>query len=438
MTGDSPQLHRVVIREATQWLAAAALVAVSVTVTAGLSAPNAAAATPRQVGVAPNVPRGAVRTGAPDGGTQLRLDVELAPRDPAGLATFVNAVSDPKSVQYKHYLAKGQFAPVFGPSQATIDSVTGALRAEGLSAGAPSPDGLTIPVTTTFAKASAAFGTAFTNYHLRDGRTAFANDTAPSLPGSVVGAVQGIVGLDSLVQAKPEYSAPHAKPTTSHGVGSNRPAVKSNSATPQMCGAPSDYWAQQTPPLFDTTGYWESGSLSQPQAYNTAPLYNKYGDTGQNVTVGLFELENYDSTDLVNYEQCFGLNVPVYNVTVDGGPAKAPDPLNGVGLESNLDMDVVAGMAPGATVLVYQGPDHTSASPNNVLDVYQRMETDDSAQVLSTSWGQCSDGLSPAFIAAEGNVFAAAAAQGQSVLSASGDEGSTDCYGEGMAARTPR
>ncbi len=51
----------------------------------------------------------------------------------------------------------------------------------------------------------------------------------------------------------------------------------------------------------------------------------------------------------------------------------------------------------------------------------------DRDQVISTSWGVCEAAITSAFAQAEQNVFAEAAAQGQTVLAAAGDTGSTGC-----------
>ncbi len=48
--------------------------------------------------------------------------------------------------------------------------------------------------------------------------------------------------------------------------------------------------------------------------------------------------------------------------------------------------------------------------------------------MLSTSWGICEPEISPAQQAAETTLFEQAAAQGQTVVAASGDSGSSDCY----------
>lgn len=407
---------------ARSWPAAAAMIAVAALLPLGATAADAS--TPQQIGSAPVLPHGATRTGTPDGGQRLNLDIELAPRNQAALDAFVHGVSDPHSVRYKHYLPKGRFAALFGPSQATIGALSDALRAEGMRPGHVSPDGLSIPVTTTVAQASAVLGTGFADYRVRSGRTAFANTTAPHLPASVAGAVTGITGLNNLVDERSAITDPHHLGTAP--AIARRTAVRPQSQGDSMCSNVRG-WLDDSLRYQETRNYWEPGSLSQPQAYDTAALYDGYGNTGQGVTVGLFELENYAASDFTNYTNCFGANGGYSTVRVDNGPSGF-NVDNGDGLETALDFDMVAGMAPGAAIEIYQGPNGANETVGTVLDTYRRMVTDDNAQVLSTSWGSCELETDPSLVSGMNTIFAEAAAQGQSVLAAAGDDGSTDCY----------
>ncbi len=394
------------------WVAAA----VAITVAAiGVPALSANAAAPHRIGATPQVPRGAVRTGAPLGTATLHLDVELVPRDPTALTAFVHAVSDPKSPQYKHYLPKGQFDSLFGPTRATIDAVSARLRAAGLDPGPPTPDGLTIPVTTTVAAAGAAFGTGFASYRLAGGRVVFANTEAPALPATIAGDVTGVVGLDDIVAHTADSTA--ARHLRTGTVGAR---ATPHSAVPQAC--------DQATAALGGQDYWLPADLSD--AYDTGGLYGGYGDTGRNVTIGLLELENYSPSDIAAYQNCFGTDVSVTATPVDGGPSAPPSESSGVGRETALGIEAVAGLAPGASVEVYQGPDAAVATDADVLAVEQRMADDDTAQVLSIGWSACELDLlqaDPTMIDAEAGVFSVAAAQGQTTIAASGDFGSTGC-----------
>jgi hypothetical protein len=110
-----------------------------------------------RVGAAPAIGRDATRLGAIAGSTSLRFDVELKPRDPAELARLATDISTPGNRLYHHHLPRGRLAADFGPTPAAIASVTGGLRAVGLSVRGISADHLTLFVSGTAARISAAF-----------------------------------------------------------------------------------------------------------------------------------------------------------------------------------------------------------------------------------------------------------------------------------------
>ena len=129
-------------------------------------------------------------------------------------------------------------------------------------------------------------------------------------------------------------------------------------------------------------------------------------------------------SDIDTFESCYGVSTTVNAMHVDGGPDAGPQPGSG---EAALDIEMVVGMASGATVDVYEGPQNGSGP----YDVYRAMVDDDADRVISTSWGQCEPQSGTAEILAENTLFEQAAAQGQTVTAAAGDEGSTDCFGQG-------
>ena len=136
--------------------------------------------------------------------------------------------------------------------------------------------------------------------------------------------------------------------------------------------------------------------------------------------MGIFELEPFTPGDIASYEACFGVDAPVSTVDVDGGATGSQ-----LG-EAALDIEVVAGLAPSSAITVYSGPNDGTGP----IDTYARMVSDDSAKVLTTSWGQCegSGGIDPAEQRTETALFLQAKSQGQTFMAAAGDSGSSDCY----------
>ncbi|MFI6937378.1 protease pro-enzyme activation domain-containing protein [Streptomyces sp. NPDC050287] len=398
-----------------------AAVALTVAATAAYGAVTDGAETgshaPKRIGTAPRVPAGATAAGTTASGTALHIGVNLAPRDPQALADFVTAVSTPGNSRYHQYLAKGQFASVFGPTPATIAKVSQALRAAGLTPGKASPDGLSIPVTTTVAKASDAFDTGFRNVRLKDGTTDYMNTEAPALPANIAASVTGIVGLSDINTITSHHSAVRQASRTGAAAGRAARAVAPHTYSPGLC---TDFTSSG---YTDGTDYYSPGKLAGTYGMSSSAT------VGAGQTVAVFELENVDAGSIAAYQSCVGTSTPVSTVFVDttaGAGAPATD--GSTGVESALDIEDLIGLVPGASIIDYQGVDAESATDQNVLDVYQRMVTDDQAQVISSSWGLCEAAEISATASAENTIFAEAAAQGQSVVAASGDDGSSDCY----------
>lgn len=412
-------------------VAVTTLAMVAVTAPAAL-ADSAPAPAPQRVGAAPHLPRGAVRTAAPAGDTPIDLGVVLSPRDPAGLKKFIADVSTPGSPLYHHYLGTGEFGPAFGASAAEVDRVRTALKAQGLSTGPLEADGLTLPVHTTVGAAGKAFRTGFTGYRTSDGRHGVANTTAPAVQGDVAHAIRGVTGLTTLAEVRPHFTV-HSKPRSlradTAGASGGTVAPRATSKTPALCSGVKTLMSSY-PPQTDTKDYWSARTLAT--AYGMADQPN----VGTGVSVGVFELEDYSTKDIAAYQSCYGTKVSVGAVKVDGGPKVKPDYRTGFGSESALDIEDLIGLVPQASLLVYQGPDVVDAKGNpvatskNVLDVYAKMVNDNRVQVISTSWGSCELDTDDTFMDAENLIFQQAAAQGQTVTAAAGDDGSTDCLAD--------
>ena len=153
------------------------------------------------------------------------------------------------------------------------------------------------------------------------------------------------------------------------------------------------------------------------------------GRTGIGQTIGIVEFERYLPSDFATFESCFGLANSIRNVPVDGG-ATGPPAGNG---EAALDTELAAANAPSASLVVYEAPNSTSDLA--ALDLFQQIATDDVAKVVTTSWGDCEAQLGPTDRNTENTIFEQMALQGQTVVAASGDAGSEDCYPD--ASSTP-
>jgi hypothetical protein len=368
---------------------------------AGAVTPDSSALVPL-IGTTATIPVGAQLLGPAVADSRLTVDVVLRPRDPGGLDAFVRSVSTPGSPQYRHYLAAGQFASVFGPMPATVAATRRWLESTGLVVGRTTQDGLLTPVSGTASQMESVFAVPLVRAQLTSGRITRLATRDPMVPVSLAASLAGVVGLSDLSQPTPSI----VKHTPLAPLASGSSAASSHGQFgPQPCAA-----------IASAPNVWTADKLAS--TYGLTTLYGQ-GRTGAGQTVGIYELEPYTPSDIQAYQACYGLHEVVRNVSVDGGSSS---PQSG---EAALDIEVVAGLAPGASISVYTGPNDNATGP---IDTLNRMVSDDTAKVLSISWGQCETMLSPSETSAESMIFAQAAAQGQSVLAASGDSGSSDCY----------
>jgi subtilase family serine protease len=407
-------------------------------------APGVARAAPRaaRLGQAPRMPPGAHVLGPLPSSSPLALTVALAPRDPAGLADYARAVSTPGSPDFHRYLTVAQFAARFGASPAALAAVRAYLRARGLAPGAPSANHLSLPVRTTAGAASQAFATPLERVALRGGRIAYRNTEAPELAPAVAGLVVGVLGLDDLARPRPlgpiratRARAPGAGTLGGHPALGGTSAPRAATAATPRSRATTGAAAASPCASASAAATAYSGSLAINRVagfYGFGGLYSA-GDYGQGQTVAVYELEGNFPADIAAYESCFGISAQVSYQAVDGGPA-APSAANSDGLETELDVENIIGLAPAAHVIVYQGPD-SGAGP---YDTYSAIISADQARVVSTSWGVCEAQLGASAARSEATLFEEAATQGQTVVAAAGDDGAEDCgAGTGPAVDDP-
>ncbi len=170
-------------------------------------------------------------------------------------------------------------------------------------------------------------------------------------------------------------------------------------------------------------GGWTEDQIAQ--AYGLNRLYAE-GGLGTGQTIDLLELEPFRRSDLATFDRCFfgASHVARVNaVHVDGFGLTG----DGTG-EALLDVEVLSALAPNANIDVYETPNTSYGA----IDAYEQMVSSDSANLISTSWGECETVIqlaAPGTQEVENYLFEEAAAQGQTVFAASGDTGSDDCAG---------
>ena len=379
--------------------------------------PTATTNTRVAVGKAPTLPHGSVAaaTATPASSSKLNLDFELNTGKAAALETYANDVANRNSPYYHQYLTSAQVAQNFGASQALISSVEAQLRAEGLTPTGVTGNGNFVEASATVAQAEKAFGVSIKGYTAA-GHHFYANTTAPTVPSSLAADVSGLMGLDSITYEVPQYvSAGHnAKPAASQ--------IKSNAVSPHASVGTCNDIQSAYPSYKDGTQYYTDDLIANIYGITGVP------SNGSGVNVAVIEFEPADSGGVNALLSCYGSGAQVSYTTVDGGPSGSPNLYTGVGVESALDIENIGILAPGTSIEDYEGPSG-SISDTDYLNTISAALTS-SAKVISDSWGSCEAANDTTVLNGENTLFETAATEGKTVLAASGDAGSTDCYGQ--------
>ncbi|MHB8440191.1 MAG: protease pro-enzyme activation domain-containing protein, partial [Acidimicrobiales bacterium] len=371
------------------------------------------------------VPHDASVLGATPGAERLSFDVVMKSKDPAGLSQFALGVGNRNSPYFGQYVSPTQFAQRFGADPSTIAAARAWLGREGFALGETAPDGLLVRASGDVARIERAFGIGLERVRLPGGRIARAADATASVPLSWSDQLVGLVGIDNLWLPQPDFVAHN---------GASGP-VRADELQAHATGGPvANPSATGCSTMRQSPGY-SVDQLASAYQYS----YNSGAQEGQGVTIGLYELASYFPGDITQYDSCFtpALTSSVSAISVDGGPGTPCvgfSTLCGGQEEVNLDTEVAQTLAPAASIEVFEG----NTSGSDPLDVYAEMVAPTQGEtlpnVISTSWGACESiadqGPPSGAIQAESQLFEEAAAQGQTVVAAAGDTGSTDCWGQ--------
>jgi hypothetical protein len=386
----------------------------------GISAAGAGAAAPtgtRVVAPKPLIPHGAKQLGAVSPTATVSGSVVLQPRDESALTRFISQVTDKRSPLFHHYLTPRSFAARFGPIPSAVAAVKSQLEASGLTVTNVARDGLILDFQAPAGHVETTFRTGLERYRLANGSIGRARTAPVKVPATIAKYVASVVGLDTTMKLRPSSVLREPKSTKGSYASAKAEAFTHPAGSPTPCT--------------DATGAAEAfGGLTDDQIANAYGVFGLYGagDTGSGQHIAIYELEPFATSDLQTFDTCyFGATQAASMLSrvavkkVDGGQPTGP----GSG-EAALDVQDVSAFAPAANIDVYEAPNNTFGS----FDEYAQIVNDDVDQIVTTSWGLCEQAVqegSPGVQQAENLIFQEAAAQGQTVFSASGDQGSNDC-----------
>jgi subtilase family serine protease len=302
-----------------------------------------------------------------------RIDFGLLLHVPGArrLNSSLAGIEDPRSPSFHHFIAPGTFGVRFGLSNAQLAGLERAVRARKLLVTATYPQRTELAVSGTVQTVQRLFGVHLLAYQDRAGHQYVAPTSSPQVPAAFAGSVDGVFGLDTRPRWQPRD-------------------VPLGGLTPNVAAT----------------------------AYDISALHNA-GFTGQGERIAVISFSAFDPSDPAAFAAKYGISGPEPRVVpVDGGTNDTSG-----ATETNLDVDVIREIAPGAQILVYEAPNSSSS----YADMINRIVADRSSDIISSSWGLCELGLDPTERAAESRALSAAVAAGVSMFAASGDSGAYDC-----------
>jgi kumamolisin len=329
---------------------------------------------------------------------QISLSIGLNLRNSANLTSYLQQITSPSSPLYRRSLNPASFAALYGPLPQSEAEVVNYLRSQGFTITGTYANHLLVDAVGTVAQAEAAFQVQINNYRSASGHMIFANANAPSLPIAIAPLISSVSGLDDSVQ----YQRHPLISTASVALRQQSAAI--NCPQPGSAATPTSYTPAQIASAYDFTR-----------------LYSQ-GITGDGQSVALLELDGFSPADISAYMACFGgQHTTISTIPIDGFSGVA----GSNAAEVELDMEMVLGLAPHLSNLrVYEA---ANALPS-YNDAWARI-VNDHVPVVSTSWVFCEQGAGMGGEIKQENIFfQAAAAQGQTILAASGDLGANGCY----------
>lgn len=316
------------------------------------------------------------------------------------LQQFMAAQQDPASPSYHKWMTPDEFGKRFGAADSDIQTIRGYLSARGMNVGRVASNRLSIEVTATADQIRSTFGTQIHAYAV-GGKTFYANNSAPRIPAALAPVVRGF----SLNNFRAETGAPAHEGTLDLSTHKIKPLYTTGGGT-----------------IFGVT----PGDLAK--IYNV-PAATGVGLGGSNVSVGVIGDSNINVSFVNNYRTIFGLPSSPITVVVDGN-----DPgVTGDAYIAYKQLELLSAVAPKANLFYYTSA--TTDYDTGINFALARAVEDNQIQVLVVGYQACESVVGK--MAGEATfinqLYEQAAAQGITVVAASGNSGPAGCEIPGTA-----
>jgi len=321
---------------------------------------------------------------------QMNIVFSRSAAQQSALDALVEAQQNPSSPQFHHWLSPEQFGAQFGAADADVAKVQAWLQSQGFSVGELSRDHTMITFSGAVAQIEAAFGTEM-HYFATNGETHFGPAQDLSVPAALAPAV---LSVGRLTDSKPHS---HMRPMPAVSIKSNFTSSQSGNH------------------------FVQPGDVAV--IYDINPAYSA-GYTGSGQTIVVIGQSAVLPSDISNFQTAASVPVRPPTLTLIPGTGVSTV-VSGDESESDLDLEYTSSIATGATInFVYTG---NATNSGGAFYSLQYAIQNKLAPIISSSYGDCEIYLGT-YYATYNAYLQQASSQGQTVISAAGDAGSTDCF----------
>jgi len=319
----------------------------------------------------------------------------------AELEAFVAGVHNPLSPAYHQWLTAQEYGRRFGITDADLAQITSWLARGGFTIDEVAPGRGWINFSGAVRDVERVFRTHIDEYEV-DGRRYHANANSPSVPRALSDLVAGIVSLHNF-----------PRQPMNHG-------IRKLDTVPDASGS-----ERYVDPKFDSsTGAHFVAPADFATIYNVNALYNA-GVTGAGQSIAIVGRTDIALADVQFFRSNFGLpaNDPIF---VHNGVD--PGNLHG-GEEGEADLDVEWSGAVARNAMIRFVISKSTATTDGVDLSAQFIVNNNTAPIMSTSFGQCESSMGATENAFYNNLWSQAASEGITAFVSSGDRGAAGCNG---------
>jgi subtilase family serine protease len=291
--------------------------------------------------------------------TEIGITLTLSYSQPTELSSFLSAVENPASPEYRHFLTASEFRSKFEPSAAAIDQVTSVLISHGATHLSIGPNGATVSAMLPARAVNDLFGVQLREFGYLDGGPIYTAVGSPSLPPSLAGLVIGIGGLTNAGNPELTLNLVHSalRRVPAPGLGD---FVESNTSQQLFIG--SDYTQ-----AYGANELFPGGSIGANATYPThqAIATLLFSAWNQSLSENLPPWDPNVIYTYFNNTTAPGWPIPHLvgvPVTVDGVTAPLPasygalNDSTGAEFENSLDLEMAGNLAPGSSIYNFYIP----------------------------------------------------------------------------------